>query len=73
LEDISMATVNKDIADAIIAGKYAEADGWPIRIVEYTNAWGGTSYGVEHHERDRGRYSESEYVRNPRVYWEFKP
>lgn len=65
-----MGTVSKAIADKIIAGKYAAEDGWPIRIVEYDNAWGGTSYGVEQTERDRGRYSPSQYVCNPRVYWE---
>ena len=68
-----MGTVSKQIADNIIAGKYAAEDGWPIRIVEYTNAWGGQSYGVEQTERDRGRYCESEYIRNPKVYWEYKP
>lgn len=67
-----MATVDKSIADRIIAGEFAAEDGWPIRIVEYTNAWGGQSYGVEHHEIERGKYSESEYVRNPKVYWEYK-
>jgi hypothetical protein len=68
-----MGTVSKDIADDIIAGKYAEEDGWPIRIVEYTNAWGNQAYGVEQNERDRGKYSPSEFVRNPKVYWEYKP
>lgn len=64
-----MGTVSKKIADDIIAGKYADEDGWPVRIVEYTNAWGGQSYGVEHH---RGMYSASPTVINPRVYWEAK-
>lgn len=68
-----MGTVDKQIADQIIAGKYAAEDGWPIRIVEYTNAWGKQAYGVEHNERDHGKYSASEYVRNPKVYWEYKP
>lgn len=67
-----MGTVSKEIADQIIAGKYAEEDGWPIRIVEYDNQWGGKGYGVEHHEHERGRYSASQFVRNPRVYWERK-
>lgn len=67
-----MGTVSKKIADDIIAGKYADEDGWPVRIVEYTNAWGGQSYGVEHHERHRGMYSPSATVINPRVYWERK-
>lgn len=67
-----MGTVSKEIADQITAGKYADEDGWPIRIVEYDNQWGGVSYGVEQRERDRGRYRETEFVRNPRVYWERK-
>lgn len=68
-----MGTVSKNIADDIIAGKYEESDGWPIRIVEYTNMFnGGLSYGVEFNERDRGKYSPSRAVINPRVYWEHK-
>lgn len=67
-----MGTVSKKIADDIIAGKYADEDGWPVRIVEYTNAWGGLSYGVEQREYDRWKYSASEFVINPRVYWERK-
>lgn len=67
-----MATVSKDIADQIIAGKYAAKDGWPLRIVEYTNQWGGTSYGVEHYAHEYGRYHESPFVINPRVYWQAK-
>lgn len=68
-----MGTVSKKIADEIIAGKYAAEDGWPIRIVEYTNSFdGGLSYGVEFHERERGKYSASRFIINPRVYWERK-
>ena len=67
-----MATVSKKIADDIIAGKYVEDDGMPLRIVEYDNAWGGVSYGVEHHEYELGRYKASQYISNPRVYWERK-
>lgn len=67
-----MGTVSKDIADAIIAGEYAAEDGWPLRIVEYTNAWGGTSYGVEHYAHEYGKYHASDFVRNPKVYWERK-
>jgi hypothetical protein len=67
-----MGTVSKKIADDIIAGKYAESDGWPVRIVEYTNQWGGLSYGVEQREHERGRYCASEFVIDPKVYWERK-
>lgn len=66
-----MGTVSKKIADDIIAGKYAEEDGWPVRIVEYTNMFDGSlSYGVEQRESERGKYSASPSVINPRVYWE---
>jgi hypothetical protein len=67
-----MGTVSKEIADDIIAGKYAAEDGMPVRIVEYTNAWGGISYGVEHYPHELGKYHASQYIHNPRVYWEAK-
>jgi len=38
------------------------------RIVEYTNAWGGNSYGMEH-EWEMGKYSHSGTY-NPKVYWQ---
>jgi hypothetical protein len=63
-----MATISKDIADRIIAGEFASEDGWPARIVKYTNAWGGEAYGVEY-RHELGKYSPSEYVRSPQVYW----
>lgn len=62
-----MSTVDKEIADAVIAGKYEE-DGW-VRIIKYTNAWGGEAYGLEN-IRSIGRYRPSNYVINPTVYWE---
>lgn len=65
-----MATVDKKMADEMKAldGYYSD-DPRVVRIVEYDNAFGGVSYGLEY-ARDLGRYSPSEYVRNPRVYWE---
>lgn len=62
-----MATVSKEIADDIIAGKYPE-DPLPVRIVKYRNAWGGESYGVEYMGQF-GKYRESEYVQDPQTYW----
>lgn len=75
-----MATVDKRFADLLIAG-----GGWIggdsdnslgdnprcIKIVEYDNAFGGKAYGaVFEHELDTGRYErETDYVRNPVVYW----
>lgn len=39
-----MGTVNRKIADEIVAGKYPEDRA--VRIVKYRNAWGGEGYGV---------------------------
>ena len=64
-----MATVNKRIADTIAKGNgYYEDDSRVIRIVEYDNAFGGVSYGLEY-KGQLGRYSPSPFVMNPRVYW----
>ena len=61
-----MGTISKKIADAIIKGEFDDDD--PVRIVKYTNAWGGEAYGLEC-RGELGRYQESEYVINPIVYW----
>ncbi len=39
-----MSTVDKTIADRIIAGEFPEDRA--VKIVEYDNAWGGVGYGV---------------------------
>lgn len=67
-----MATVSKDFADRIKAkdGYYLD-DPRVMRIVEYTNAWGNPAYGIEY-SRDLGKYHASEYVIDPKVYWEAK-
>lgn len=65
-----MATVSKDLADKLVAGDgYYSDDPRVIRIVEYTNAWGVQAWGIEY-ERDIGKYSASEYVIDPKVYWQ---
>lgn len=65
-----MPTVSKDLADKLVASDgYYSDDPRVIRIVEYDNAWGGKSYGLEYIGQ-LGRYSPSDFVRNPRVYWE---
>jgi len=65
-----MATISKDLADRIVANNgYYKDDPRVYRIVEYTNAWGGIAYGLEYPGQE-GKYSPSEYVINPRVYWE---
>lgn len=67
-----MATVSKDLADKIVAkdGYYSD-DPRVLRIVQYTNAWGGTAYGIEYPGQE-GKYAQSEYVNDPKVYWEAK-
>lgn len=68
-----MPTVNKAIADVVVAnnGVYPGDEHRPpvVRVVEYDNAWGGVSYGLEY-AVNRGAYVETDYVRNPRVYFE---
>ena len=68
-----MATVSKDLADKLVAqnGYYAD-DPRVMRIVEYTNAWGKQAYGIEY-EGQLGKYHPSEYVIDPKVYWEAEP
>jgi hypothetical protein len=65
-----MATVDKDLADKLVAnnGYYAD-DPRVQRIIKYDNAWGGIGYGLEY-EGQIGKYSSSEYVNNPRIYWQ---
>lgn len=68
-----MATVSKDLADELVFGDgYYSDDPRVVRIVEYTNAWGGQSFGLEY-EGQLGKYSESEYVQSPKVYWQAEP
>jgi len=65
-----MATVSKQTADEMVACNGQYKDDPPVmRIVEYTNAWGSTAYGMEY-GWEVGKYSPSEYIINPRVYWE---
>lgn len=61
-----MSTVTKEIADKVAAGYYPE-DGF-VRIIKYTNAWGGEAYGLES-KNTIGKYSPSEFVINPEIYW----
>ena len=68
-----MATVSKNLADKLKAnnGYYAD-DPRVLRIVEYENAFNGAlAYGIEY-EGQLGKYSPSEFIHNPRVYWEAK-
>lgn len=66
-----MATVSKEIADDIIAGKYPEDEA--VKIVKYQNAFNGEdAYGVIFKGDDLDRYKETQFVRNPVTYWEAK-
>ena len=66
-----MATVTKDLADLLADndGYYAD-DPRVVKIIEYENGFDGRkAYGLLYPRDHPDRYAESEYVRNPRVYW----
>lgn len=65
-----MATISKAIADDVIAGKYDDDYALPMKIVKYTNAWGGEAFGLIFQGQNPDTYRASEYVINPTVYWE---
>ena len=62
-----MGTISKKIADDVIAGLYD--DDHPVKIIKYTNAWGGEAYGLVCAHENPDRYAASGYVINPSVYW----
>jgi hypothetical protein len=65
-----MATVGKSIADQLVKGDgYYANDPRVMRIVEYTDMGGKLAYGIEY-AHQLGLYCESQFVRNPRTYWE---
>lgn len=67
-----MSTISKELANVIARnGGYFADDPRVLRIVQYTNAWGGEAYGIEY-EGQVGKYGPSDYVNNPKVYWEAK-
>ena len=64
-----MGTVNKEIADEIIAGKYPEDN--VVRIVKYQNQFNGAdAYGVIRRGQDLMIYHNSGACIRPEVYWE---
>jgi len=63
-----MGTISKTIADDVIAGKYD--DDQPRKIVKYTNAWGGESYGLICGRQSLDTYRASQFVINPITIWE---
>lgn len=67
-----MATVGKSSADGLVMNNgYYHDDPRVMQIIEYTDMAGNLAYGVEY-GHEIGRYAESEFVRNPRVYWKAK-
>lgn len=70
-----MPTVDKKIADKIIAGNgyYHPEDPIVTEIIEYDNAWGGQGYGITYPGQNPMTYhQESEFIRRPRIYWQLK-
>lgn len=71
-----MATVdNKDMIDKLIANDgYFEDDHRVHMIVEYTNAWGNTTWGItwsNEYEGAKERYLiPSEFIQNPKIIWQ---
>ena len=66
-----MSTVDKTIADRIVAGEFPEDEA--ERIVAYENAWGAIAYGVTFKGQDPQTYlTPTPYIRNPVIYWERK-
>ena len=43
-----------------------------VLITEYNNAFGGVGYGLTF-EGQFNKYTESEFVKNPTVYWRYRP
>lgn len=62
-----MGTISKKIADDVVAGLYE--DDRPVKIIKYTDAWGGEAYGLVCAHEHPDRYAASEYVINPSLYW----
>lgn len=70
-----MPTINsKKIIDEMIKGDgHYYDDTRAYMIVEYTNAWGGITWGVTYEtepEQSKFKYlTETEFVRNPKIIW----
>lgn len=43
-----------------------------VLITEYDNVFGGVGYGLTF-EGQYNKYVRSEFVKNPRIYWEYHP
>ncbi len=70
-----MATIDdKNIIDELVKNNgHYEDDPRAHMIVEYTNAYGNTTWGVtwiNEHPARRNRYlEENQYINNPKVIW----
>lgn len=62
-----MGTVDKSIADRVIAGEFE--DDRPVKIIKYTNALGDEAYSLVCAHENQDRYAASEFVINPTLYW----
>lgn len=78
-EKVIMATItNIKIVNRLIAGngRIDQEDSpdnpWCIKIVEYTNAWGDTAYGLIFEDEDLNKYTASKFVNSPKTLWERK-
>lgn len=66
-----MPTVDKSIADRIIAGEFDDEPNPTQRIVKYRNAFGGFGYGITDEHSDPETYLRpTPYVQEPEIYWE---
>lgn len=64
-----MGTVSKEIADKIISRDgYYEDDPRVLKIIKYTSKWGTEAYGLLYDQPNR--YTASNFIINPQVYWE---
>lgn len=55
----------------LVLGEEAPDDPPAVRIVEYVNQGNRLAYGVTFPNDDPEKYlRESEYIRNPKIYWE---
>lgn len=60
---------NNGWVDSCMTDRGAPDNPPALKIVEYTNAWGGVCYGVCFPGDDLDRYRASQYVRNPKTIW----
>lgn len=69
--DLGIAN-GRSLVDKLIAGNgIAYRGDIPcLKIIEYTNAWGGQCFRLVFEGEDPNGYQELKYVINPKVIWE---